>query len=209
MEQWVWDQTYLENETFEKLFWWEENKQKLINFLHMILWVTQTDWDFSYNESDAAPDYIDLVDMKENEVLISSIQEKYSNFEQSLKWKTIQEIKKSFWEVNRENSLLLVVYLANNPVIVGSGLLWVNSVQSITYNNMVYSSLEWSNSWVNLRTKYEWWAFVELQQYWTTRGKIQLVDYNDQIILNRLLKNTSKNDYSIPASTTRYIWTEK
>lgn len=209
MEQGIIDQEYLSNELFQKLFWWEENKQKLINFLHLILWVSETDWDFNYNKSNAAPDYIDLVDMQKNEKLISSIQDKYSSFEQSFKWKTIQEIKKSFWEVNRENSLLLLMYLANNPVMVWSGLLWVNSVQSITYNNMVYSSLQWSNSWVNLRTNYEWWAFVELQQYWSIRWKIQLVDYNDQIILNRLLWKTSKNDYSIPASTTRYMWTKK
>ena len=208
MEQVGLNSEYLLNETFEKLFWWEENKQKLINFLHMILWVTQTDWDFNYNKSDAAPDYIDLVNMEENELLISSIQEKYLGFEQTLEWKSLREIKQILWEINRENSLLLTLFLLQNPVLIKD---WdqINLIRTITYKNMRYIPLEWTNVWVNLRSQYNQWAHIELQQYWTTKGKIQLVDYNDQIILNRLLKNTSKNDYSIPASTTKYMWTEK
>jgi hypothetical protein len=209
MKQSLFSTEFLEDKKFQNLFWWEENKQKLINFLHLILWVTESEWDFSYNKSYAAPDYIDLVDMNENEKLISSIQEKYDRFQNENQWKNIEEIKKSFWEVTRESSLLLALFIIKNPIIVNQWSIGISTMGSITYNNMRYSwkGLEQSVTWSNMRCKYKWWAFIELQQHSRIRGKLQLIDHNDQIILNQLLWNTTSDDYKIPrTSSSKYEW---
>ena len=209
MKQSLFSTEFLEDKKFQNLFWWEENKQKLINFLHLILWVTESEWDFSYNKSYAAPDYIDLVDMNENEKLISSIQEKYDRFQNENQWKNIEEIKKSFWEVTRESSLLLALFIIKNPIIVNQWSIGISTMGSITYNNMRYSwkGLEQSVTWSNMRCKYKWWAFIELQQHSRIRGKLQLIDHTDQIILNQLLWNTTSDDYKIPrTSSSKYEW---
>lgn len=194
------DPTYVTSERFEEIFWsnTNEDKQKLIDFLHKILNVRQPEWFKKI-------DFNDKVDINSNQKLLQEIKKSIS--EKNIDFNSVQEVLNSNKAPNRSYSIKNLFQLLQAPIEPWK--IQPRSFMNLTYNGIPYivenSSLR-NDRKINFELSQDS-AYVNVTQNWNKLWYFILKDYNDQIILSQLTGRKDFSDYTIPKeSSSKYEW---
>ena len=203
VQKWM-NKKYVDNQDFLEIFWTDslEAKKSLIEFMHKILSIHQPDWYKTF-------DYNDKVDNSQNQKIINWVNEIQEKIDSKFSWKNIKEILDINSNPSREESFANLLFLFDKSFPIEN--LWISSAQSfreLTNKDISYipgedETLHWRG---DISFEYTEWAFINIKQWSTILGYFRINNYNDQIILNQLVWNTTADDYTIPASKTEYVW---